>query len=372
MSVHQLKDGRWFVRFPKGTIDTEPLRTRYYFGRGEDAQVLALQKNADMGFGLSVVDSGQTIPILAKYYLTARMGVVEQKSILLALMHIEKHFVPFFGNTDVTNITDEHIDKYVAQRLGEKWKDAGGQGAKRVGVTRSTIKRELTTLQAILNLAAKRKLITHNPIKYYTPLKTDDAIISPPTATELRIIMAHAVPHLKRFITIAHYTAVRPGLVELLRLKWDAVDFAGQTINITSARKGGLKARRLSLHPALFSSLESWYEEDEKRKTMPETIIHYHGAAVKKIDKAWSTAKKKGKILRRLRPYDIRHGSVTEMLESGADLKAVSLIAGHASPTTTMRTYQHVSSALQRQAVTSVSTLVTLGNTDEETNKTGR
>lgn len=50
MSVHKLKDGRWFVKYPKGTIKKDPNRTREYFGRGEEAKVLAYKRNRELGF----------------------------------------------------------------------------------------------------------------------------------------------------------------------------------------------------------------------------------------------------------------------------------------------------------------------------------
>ena len=45
MSVHQLKDGRWIVHFPKGTLKDKPNKTREYFGRGLDAEKKARDFN---------------------------------------------------------------------------------------------------------------------------------------------------------------------------------------------------------------------------------------------------------------------------------------------------------------------------------------
>ena len=48
MSVHQLKDGRWIVRYPKGTMPEQPNRTREYFGRGIEAEAAARQRNEEV------------------------------------------------------------------------------------------------------------------------------------------------------------------------------------------------------------------------------------------------------------------------------------------------------------------------------------
>ncbi len=50
MSVHQLEDGRWFVKYSKGTNKNEPNRTREYFGRGKESERLARVRNSQLGF----------------------------------------------------------------------------------------------------------------------------------------------------------------------------------------------------------------------------------------------------------------------------------------------------------------------------------
>lgn len=60
------------------------------------------------------------------------------------------------------------------------------------------------------------------------------------------------------------------------------------------------------------------------------------------------------KALKRLRPYDLRHGFVTHALQSGEDLKSVSQIIGHSRPDTTLWEYQHVTGEQHRQVVRNV------------------
>ncbi len=60
MSVHKLKDGRWIVKYEKGTIKREPNRTREYFGRGVGAEKLARLRNKELGFL-------ENTPVVQKY-----------------------------------------------------------------------------------------------------------------------------------------------------------------------------------------------------------------------------------------------------------------------------------------------------------------
>jgi len=359
MSVHQTTDGRWFVRFVKGKIPGKPNSTREYFGKGDDARNKAHLRNIELGLGALKGGSGKSFSEVADYYLESKNGKIEDKSVATAHMHIVSHLEPFFSNTDVTNITEHMLDQYVTHRSKQQWRAGGGKGELKTGVSRSTIKRELGTLQAVLNFAAKRKEILHNPAIHYDMPRGDDAVISPATQAEISAILAVSPPHLQRFIVIAYYTAVRPGYTELLTMKWSQIDFAGKIVNVVSARKGGLESRRISMHPDLERYLLLWYDDDCRLSTMPEYVVHYKGQHVKKVDHAWKISKLEAKVLRRLRLYDIRHASITGMLEAGGDLKAVSTAAGHKNPVITMRTYQKVSTRLQEVAIAGLVTLVT-------------
>lgn len=359
MSVHNTcKDGsgRWFCRFVKGKWPDRPEATRRYFGKGPQAEAAAWRFNEQIGLGSRRVIGGITFADLAGSYLGSKMGKVENNSIATMVYHIETHLVPYFGGYDIEAITPAVVDGYVAKRLSQKWKRGN---TIIVGVTRSTIRRELATLQAIMNWGVRNKYAAHNPALYHEKPKEDDAVIAPATKEEITAIMKHAAPHLRRFLTVAYHTGARPGAIEILSLKWEHVDFAGRTIFVTSARKGGLVSRRVPMNDALFSALSLYYEQDKDHGY----IVHYRGKPIRCILNAWRIAKKKAKVLRRLRLYDIRHASVTDMLEAGADLKSVAAIVGHANPAMTMKRYQHNSQALARAAVNG---LVTLGNSSEE------
>ena len=351
------------MRFVKGTLPDKPNATREYYGRGDEAEAKARARNLELGFGSARQGSGKTFTTVANYYLSAKNGKIEDKSVDTAQMHIEVHLSPFFGSIDVNRIDESMLDKYVTMRRSQKWRAGGGKGEEKVGVSRSTIKRELGTMQSVLNFAVRRKEILFNPVALYDMPKEDDAVIAPATKAEIAAILKVSPDHLQRFLIIAYYTAVRPGNTELLTLKWEQVDFVGKTIFVVSARKGGLDSRQISIHLDLEQHLLKWYDEDAALKKMPQRIVHYQGRAIKKVDKAWMLAKKRAKVLRRLRLYDIRHASITGMLEAGGDLKAVSMTAGHKNPAMTMRKYQHVSTRLQKVAI---SGLLTLANTLED------
>ena len=137
-----------------------------------------------------------------------------------------------------------------------------------------------------------------------------------------------------------------------VRFTWQDVDIEAGYIHVVSAHKGGLKVRAVPLHPSFKKSLEQWQEEDSdimaKNGQVEEYLIHFRGKPVTTVKNAWANAKRRAGITRRLRLYDLRHAFATEMLSAGGDLKSTSEMLGHASPSQTVQTYQHVNQVMHR------------------------
>lgn len=99
----------------------------------------------------------------------------------------------------------------------------------------------------------------------------------------------------------------------------------------------------------LYDHLDCWYGEDMKDGI--RYIVHYHGHRVDSNKKAWKEAKKRARVTRRLRLYDLRHAFATDLLRKGASLKTVSELLGHSDPGITAKVYQHVSASEQKEAI---------------------
>lgn len=293
-------------------------------------------RNAQLGYGIrrSYESSGPTVSMVLKAYLENKD--FNENSRKHCIIRISVNISPFFGGKPASSLTDADIRRYIKKRRKD-------------GVKNSTIRRELTDLQAALNWAAgiRPPMIPFNPVRGAQKPKADDAVIDPPTLEESRAILEAAPDHLKRFIRLSWFLGVRPGKIELLSLRWENVRWETQSVRVISADKGGPVTRIVPImHESFCAELESWYNEDKKRGP----IIHYRGGPVKSIKKAWWKALKDAGITRRLRPYDLRHRFITSALEQGADIKALAEIVG-SSPATLIRHYQHVTRAVHRRTV---------------------
>ena len=339
MSVHQLKDGRWIVHYRDP--DRAGKWKREYFGRGLEAEKRARARNENLGLGpynaRTPAQGGITFKDLADGYLLAKQSQMARTSIDALFWKLGAVILPELGSTEAMRLTAYRMDQYVAKRLRY--------------VKRTTVHRELSDIQAILNWAVKRQYLSRNPIAGYEKPKRDDEVIQPPTQAEINAMLPHCPAHLVRALTLSYYTGVRPGNSELLGLEWVAIDWDLNLILIRSAKKGGRPYRLVPLHESFLEILKAWHAQDDYSTGL---IIHYRGRRVRSFKKAFARAKKKAGITRRLPPYAFRHAFATYALGMGADLKSTSEILGHSRPDTTTRIYQHTNTKLHRAAVGAV------------------
>lgn len=248
----------------------------------------------------------------------------------------------------------QRLDKYVFGclqdtikiNIGEgKWKKTTG----RVG--KSTIHCELSIVRAILNWGVRRGLLSASPMANYEMHTRDDKRILPPTQEEFDAIVQYAAPHCRRLILISYHTGLRPRVKEAYSLTWDNVDLQRRTITIISTKKGGIPLRVVPIHPTLHDYLTKWKEEPQKAGVV-KYLIHFHHRAIKTSMKtAWRTSKIKAGITRPLRPYSLRHKSISDMLAAGGDVGSVAEIVGHADPQMTLKVYQETNTTSKLKAI---------------------
>jgi hypothetical protein len=208
MAISRTKDGRVFVYCCEiGTGGRSAVKKKY-FGRGPDAEAKAKEYNDGRNFQRHRPTIPRTVPTfgeLAKLYtVKKRFSLNSEKHLLICL---SANILPFFGNLQAIRIREDDVDRYVDKRLKK---------VKRL----STVRREITDLQAVLNFAVDRRIIAYNPLSRYRKPKADDEIITPPTVKEISAILKRAPEHLKRAVLISIYTGVRVGKSELFKIRW--------------------------------------------------------------------------------------------------------------------------------------------------------
>jgi site-specific recombinase XerD len=347
MAVPLRKDGRgaFYYRCP------DYCQVEEYLGHGSDAEARAYQRDGELGLRKRRPrrdHSGPSFLDLAKDCRDKKD--FNENSRYQLRVRLEANLIPHFGHRAAAHFRSAGVDDYVRQR-------------REASVSDATISRELTNLKAILNWSAKHAppLIPFNPIANYAKPRVRNSVSQPPDPDETRKIIEHAPPHHKRCICIAWFLGLRSGTVELLRLRWNAVRWDRRRNLVISADKGDPEAQGVRIHKELLFELHAWRHEDKAAGI--GHIIHYNGQPIPSIKKTWwNTLERAGfrmhgpngeidqPLSRRIRPYDLHDCFITQTLDRGADLMALSDIAVNHQKSL-LKFYKHVTSAMHEKTV---------------------
>jgi len=238
---------------------------------------------------------------------------------------------PFFGDTKLNKITPLMIEGYISERLS-------------TGIKKCSVNRELSCLRKIFNIAIDWGYANDNPVRKVKFFSENGNLRERVlTEEEEKWLFEAATPHLKPILAVALFTGMRRG--EVLKLKWQHVDFEKREIIVVESKSG--KARTLPINSFLFHLLYCLRLQDGKSEFVfanPET-----GKPFVEIKRAFNGACERVGI-KDLRFHDLRHTFASRLARNGVDLNTVKELMGHASITTTQR-YLHSQAKEKRQAV---------------------
>jgi len=137
-----------------------------------------------------------------------------------------RNMKPFFSDIKLTKITPLMVEDYKIERL-----ENGSGRREDEKVSNSTINRELQCLRKIFNKAIDWGYATDNPVKKVDFLSEKGNIRKRVLNEDEEKRLKAAVPfYLKQMILVALHTGMRKG--EVLKLKWENVDFERREITI--------------------------------------------------------------------------------------------------------------------------------------------
>jgi len=159
-----------------------------------------------------------------------------------------------------------------------------------------------------------------------------------------RLIQGARSPLHRVWLVILYATGMRRE--ELVRLKVSDIDSGRMLIHIRQGK--GRKDRDVMLSPRLLEELRDyWRRVQPKPKTylFPSKDPHQKRDVpmqAKSVFDAVQLAARRAGIEKHVHPHTLRHSFATHLLESGADLRTIQLLLGHADLKTTSR-YLHLS-----------------------------
>ena len=159
-----------------------------------------------------------------------------------------------------------------------------------------------------------------------------------------RLIQCAASPLHRIWLLTLYATGMRRE--ELVRLKISDIDTGRMLIRIRQGK--GKKDRDLMLSPTLLAELRQYWRSANPKPTTylfpgkgphPKVEVPIDSRS---IFNAVQQAAQRAGLDKRVHPHTLRHCFATHLLESGADLRTIQLLLGHADLDTTSR-YWHLS-----------------------------
>ena len=258
-----------------------------------------------------------------------------------------KPLLSFFGDSDVTQLQETDVEKYIAYRSQF--------------VSDGTIKREVGTLSAAFNhVISKCRWRIENPctkaelpkepkgrVRFltYEEAKTLLQVAGVPVDQKGRCLAnQYKSPVLADFIELALNTGCRKG--ELLNLEWGNIDFTARLIRLENTKSGEWQTVPIN-EEARQVLVRRMRLRDEVCPETPWVFFHLTpalntkiGDRVKDVRKAFSTACSRAGI-EDFHIHDLRHTFASWLVMNGTPIFEVSQLLRHASIQMTER-YAHL------------------------------
>lgn len=351
----------WEYQFLAG-IDQETGKRKYIskggFTRKKDAQDALVQAVADHNNNQLVIAKDMTFGQFARYWLETKEGTVQDSTYRSYEQRIKNYFIPFFKDMKLKDMTEVKIRKW-SKELFKKLPSSGHA----VDVFKM--------LRQIMEKAKTKRLIAINPFEDIDTPQGERKKRSTWSQDEFNLFLQNA-QHTIYFS--AFYLALTTGMrqSEILGLKWDAVNFDNHTIAVRSSLE--IKTRKLKDKLKTDASVRSIMVNGTVMQFLKRHRIEQNKLRLL-LGSAWpdndlvNTTELGTPIIARnmLRTYyairdrlglkqisfhDFRHTHATMLLEEGLDLSIISDRLGHSSIQITKDIYAHVTSKLQKEAVT--------------------
>lgn len=228
-------------------------------------------------------------------------------------------------------------------------------------ISKRTLKRRLSGLRSFYGFLEKNKYVKFNP---FISISTPKAEIKNPRPLEFNQIEELFEANLKRedelmprdqaILELLYGSGIRAS--ELINLETSDIDLKGRMINVIGK---GSKQRYVPINSSTKLALETYYKglraellmKSESKDIPTVFFLNSKGnkMTLRGLEYILKQIELKTGVFVDLHPHMMRHSFATHLLDSGADLRYIQEMLGHASISTT-QVYTHVSTeAMQKE-----------------------
>ena len=361
-SIRQRKNGKWEARVTVGTDPGtgKPIRRSIYGNTQAEVrkQMIAVLRELDK----NTYQAPEKVTVaqwMEEWLSTFCANKVKPLTLQSYQGIVKNHIIPAIGSLRLQAVKGTHI-----QRLYNSMTAAGLSG--------KTIKNVSAVLHKAFGVAMKQGIIAANPCGAAELPKAEHKEIHPLTDNEIPLFLSaiDASP-MRNAYALCLFAGLREG--ECLGLSWGQVDFEKGRITVSQQlqkekTKGGRyyiapttksgKPRTIEPPPITFQYLKAervkqmenrlkagpaWNNPDDLVFT-DEAGKHYALHTFYKRFKAIVASIGRPDA----RPHDLRHTAATVAIASGADIKSVQDLLGHATASFTLNVYAHTSEQMMK------------------------
>ncbi len=340
-NIYCRKDGRWEGRYIKGYDENEKALTGYVYGRTykEAKEKLATAK-ANAKTISRVIPSDISVSDWYDKWVNS-LKRIKRSTYTTYLSNVNRHIKPYFKKKKLKMLTKEYIQDfvdYLSEALAPK-----------------TVRSIYSVLRLGLIAASEKKFLSadiYSNIKLPKMVKKEVKVFTKQEQKAIEQFIEKSDNPNDIGILICFYTGIRIG--ELCALSYENIDFKRGVISIrhtlyrvkntgegkktivtVTTPKSPSSIRDIPLPKFLIDKLKnnqngSGFVINNKGKFIETNIYaRRYKAILKKLDISYR------------KYHSTRHTFATRALEIGMDIKTLSEILGHSSPTITLNLYAH-------------------------------
>lgn len=241
-----------------------------------------------------------------------------------------EQFYEFLGDRDIATVTHQDLRRFLGALLERR-------------IRKSSLARKLSAIRTFFRHLEQEHIVAHNPARLLaTPrqekrlpavLTVDDAfrLLDSRTAAGGRHLLDRAV------LETLYSTGVRAG--ELVSIDLADINRSDRLIRI---RGKGRKERIVPVGQRALDAIDAWCAARTPPRE-PAVFTNPSGKRLtpRSVQRIVENHRKALGLAQKASPHTLRHSFATHLLESGADLRSIQELLGHASLSTTQR-YTHL------------------------------
>ncbi|HEX9860447.1 MAG TPA: tyrosine recombinase XerC [Nitrospirota bacterium] len=246
-----------------------------------------------------------------------------------------EQFAAFFEGTGPGGVDHESLRGYIGALMKLK---AG----------RSTIARKLSAIRSFFKYLNREGILASNPARLVATPRREKRLPAVLTADDAQRLMEapgkaaghgrDAVLRDRAVLETLYSTGVRAS--ELVGMNHEDINRQDRLVRI---RGKGRKERIVPIGRTALCAIDAYLERKTKGAGSPAIFTGPAGNRLtpRTVQRILENCRKRLGLAQKASPHTLRHSFATHLLESGADLRAIQELLGHASLSTTQR-YTHV------------------------------